>query len=125
MMTALATAQFAQGQGVETDKRAKVLAVYAPRPQYPFEARVMHKGGSNGVSGVVDVTVEPETGVVTSAKMLKSTGNSILDNAALSACRQWRFQARTVSNVKIPISFDPTPVIKTCAADGQQSVKPH
>jgi hypothetical protein len=37
--------------------------------------------------------------------MLQSTGNKLLDGAALEAYSQWRFQPGTVSQVKIPIEF--------------------
>jgi hypothetical protein len=39
------------------------------------------------------------------ARMLTSTGNKLLDGAALEAYSQWRFQPDTVSQVKIPIEF--------------------
>jgi len=82
---------------------AKALATYAPRPQYPYEARSRHVMGS----GVCVVEVGP-SGSVTSASMASSIGNPILDNAALSAFRQWRFKPGSVSKVKIPITFTMT-----------------
>jgi periplasmic protein TonB len=83
---------------------AKALATYAPRPQYPYEARSRHITGS----GVCVVEVDPGSGSVTSASMAQSIGNSILDNSATSAFRQWRFRPGTVSKVKIPITFTMT-----------------
>jgi protein TonB len=82
---------------------AKALATYAPRPQYPYEARSRHITGS----GVCVVDVDP-SGSVSSASMAQSIGNPILDNAATSAFRQWRFKAGSVSKVKIPITFTMT-----------------
>ena len=82
---------------------AKALATYAPRPQYPYEARSRHVTGS----GVCVVEVSP-SGSATSASMAQSTGNPILDNAATSAFRQWRFKPGTVSKVRIPITFTMT-----------------
>ena len=84
-----------------TMSRAKALAVNAPRPQYPYEARSRRIMGS----GVCVVDVDPSSGNVTSASMTKSIGSPILDNAALSAFRQWRFRPGTVSKVTIPITF--------------------
>ena len=55
--------------------------------------------------GVVLVSVDKESGKVTGARMLTSTGNKQLDGAALEAYSQWRFQPGTVSQVKIPIEF--------------------
>jgi TonB family protein len=83
---------------------AKALATYAPRPQYPYEARSRRITGS----GVCVVEVDPGSGSVTSASMAQSIGNSILDNSATSAFRQWRFRPGTVSKVKIPITFTMT-----------------
>jgi periplasmic protein TonB len=83
---------------------AKALATYAPRPQYPYEARSRHITGS----GVCVVEVDPGSGSVTSASMAQSIGNAILDNSATSAFRQWRFRPGTVSKVKIPITFTMT-----------------
>ncbi|PYJ79337.1 MAG: hypothetical protein DME69_05200 [Verrucomicrobia bacterium] len=40
--------------------------------------------------------------------MTQSIGSPILDNAATSAFRQWRFKPGTVSKVKIPITFTMT-----------------
>jgi len=87
-----------------TMSRAKALAVNAPRPQYPYEARSRKITGS----GVCVVTVDPGSGSVTGASMTQSIGSPILDNAALSAFRQWRFRPGTVSQVKIPITFTMT-----------------
>jgi len=84
--------------------RAKALALYAPRPQYPYEARSRHVTGS----GVIVAQVDAASGNVTSASVSQSTGSPILDNAATSAFRQWRFRPGTVSKVNIPITFTMT-----------------
>lgn len=80
---------------------AKALAISAPRPTYPYEARSRHITGS----GVCVVNVDVSSGAVTDATMAQSTGNPILDNSATSAFRQWRFRPGTVAKVKIPITF--------------------
>jgi protein TonB len=80
---------------------AKALAISAPRPEYPYEARSRHIMGS----GVCVVDVDVSSGNVTDASMAQSIGNPILDNAAVSAFRRWRFKPGTVSKVKIPITF--------------------
>jgi TonB family protein len=79
----------------------KALAIYAPRPKYPYEARSRRQTGT----GVVVLVVDPSTGVVKNAEMATSTGHEILDNAALSAFRLWRFQPGTVAKVNIRIGF--------------------
>jgi protein TonB len=80
---------------------AKAVAVSAPRPEYPYEARRSKITGS----GVCVMTVDASSGSVTSAEMAQSTGNAILDNAATSAFRRWRFKPGTVSRVRTPITF--------------------
>jgi TonB family protein len=79
----------------------EALAVYAPRPQYPYEARSRRVAGA----GVAVLAVDPNTGLVKKAEMAASTGNPVLDNAALDAFRRWEFKPGTVSKVKIPITF--------------------
>src|SRR5438034_991782 len=81
--------------------RAKALAVVRPMPSYPYEARQHRITGS----GVIVANVDPGSGDVTSASVAKSTGSSILDDAAVSAFRRWRFRPGTVSKVNIPITF--------------------
>jgi protein TonB len=80
---------------------AKAVAVSAPRPEYPYEARRSKITGS----GVCVMTVDPGSGSVTSAEMAQSTGSPVLDNAATSAFRRWRFKPGTVSRVRTPITF--------------------
>jgi protein TonB len=87
--------------GTMSISSAKALAINAPRPNYPYEARSRHITGS----GVCVVSVDVGSGSVTDASMAQSIGNPILDNAALSAFRQWRFRPGSVSKVKIPITF--------------------
>ena len=84
---------------------AKANAVYAPRPGYPYEARSRRIMGS----GICVVTVDTASGRVTDATMVQSIGNSLLDDSALSAFRQWRFRPGAVApKVKIPITFTMT-----------------
>lgn len=84
--------------------RAKALALYAPKPQYPYEARSRHVTGS----GVIVCSVDSGSGNVSSCSVSSSTGSPILDNAATSAFRQWRFRPGTLSKVNIPITFTMT-----------------
>ena len=78
-------------------------AIYTPKPVYRPE---WTKQGLTG-KGVVLVNIDKQTGNVTGARMLTSTGNQQLDGAALQAYSQWRFDPRTVavSQLKIPIEF--------------------
>jgi len=85
---------------------AKALAISAPRPSYPYEARASRTTGS----GICVVDVDPGTGAVTDATMSQSTGSAILDNSAVSAFRRWRFRPGTLSKVRIPITYTLTGV---------------
>lgn len=78
-------------------------AIYTPKPVYRAE---WAKQGLTG-KGIVLVNIDKQTGNVTGARMLTSTGNQQLDGAALQAYSQWRFDPRTVavSQLKIPIEF--------------------
>ncbi len=82
-------------------------AIYTPKPVYRAE---WAKQGLTG-KGVVLVNIDKQTGNVTGARMLTSTGNQQLDGAALQAYSQWRFDPRTVavSQLKIPIEFATQP----------------
>ena len=80
---------------------AKALAIASPRPPYPYEARAKRITGS----GVIVANVDPASGDVTSASVAQSTGSSILDDAAVSTFRRWRFRPGSVSKVRIPITF--------------------
>jgi TonB family protein len=77
------------------------VPMYSVTPAYPPEARDKGLTGK----GVAVVRVDPATGHVTSASMIKSTGHDILDNAVLRALRQWRYQAKGLTTFEIPIQF--------------------
>ena len=97
-------------------------AIYTPKPVYRAE---WAKQGLTG-KGVVLVTIDKQTGNVTGARMLTSTGNQQLDGAALQAYSQWRFDPRTVavSQLRIPIEFAqrPAPAPKTAKRTVPQPV---
>jgi TonB family protein len=80
---------------------AKVLALNAPRPEYPYEARRQKITGD----GVAVMNIDPATGNVTGVTMAKSTGNAFLDNAAIAGFRRWRFKPGSVSAVTCPVTF--------------------
>src|SRR5205823_5695419 len=84
---------------------ARPKAIYTPAPVYqPDWARRGLAG-----KGVVLVTVDKATGKVTGARMQQSTGNQLLDGAALQAYSQWRFEPGTVTQIQMPIEFTPSP----------------
>jgi TonB family protein len=86
-------------------QKAKAIAIFAPKPEYPLEARARRWGGS----GVIMLDVDVETGKVIAAHISKSTGHQILDESALTAFQRWRFQpGRAAPHVKIPINYTVT-----------------
>jgi TonB family protein len=80
---------------------ARVSALSAPRLEYPYEARRQKITGS----GIVVITVDSVSGSVTNVVMETSTGNPVLDNAAITGFRRWRFKPGTVSRVRSPITY--------------------
>jgi TonB family protein len=80
---------------------AKVFALSAPRPQYPYEARRQKITGD----GIALITIDPSSGNVVDVTMSRSTGNAFLDNAAVIGFRRWRFKPGTVSSVTCPVTF--------------------
>jgi TonB family protein len=80
---------------------AKVLAVSAPRPEYPYEARRQKITGD----GVVVMTVDPVTGKVIGVAISRTTGSPFLDNAAVTGFKRWRFRPGTVSSVTCSVTF--------------------
>jgi len=80
---------------------AKAEAINAPLPVYPYQAKHHHITGD----GVCVITVDTASGKVTRATMARSTGNSLLDKSTTETLRQWRFKPRTVSRVRVPVSY--------------------
>jgi TonB family protein len=69
-------------------REAAKVVEYSPKPDYPVEARAHHLTGS----GMFIIIVHPNTGRVTEVRIARSTGYSILDQAATRAFSQWRFK---------------------------------
>jgi TonB family protein len=80
---------------------AKAVAISAPLPDYPYEAKRAHVPGN----GVCLITVDTTSGNVTSAIMTKSTGNALLDKITTDTFGRWRFKPGTVSQVQVPITY--------------------
>lgn len=56
--------------------------------------------------GTAVLIVDIESGLVKDAVMARSTGHAILDNAAVSAFRRWRFKPGAAPpKVRVPIGF--------------------
>jgi TonB family protein len=80
----------------------KAVAIKAPLPDYPYQAKNAHITGS----GVCVLLVDTASGRVTSATMAQSTGNEILDKATTNTFGRWRFKPGTLSQVQVPITYE-------------------
>jgi TonB family protein len=84
-------------------EQLRAVAIYAPKPDYPLEARAHWMEGR----GVFTLTVLPD-GTVASVEITKSTGHHELDESAIAAFQNWRFKfpkPGMAPQVKIPIAF--------------------
>jgi TonB family protein len=79
--------------------------IYAPRPQYPYEARTRHVTGS----GLFRLTLDLSTGSVAKVAVIKSIGNPMLDNSALAAFGQWRLKPGKWKEIDVPVVFTMAP----------------
>ena len=80
--------------------------LYNPAPKYPFEARSIRVGPNRG-SGKYRVTFGTN-GSVSKVQVVESTGQPILDQAAIDGLRQWRAEpGPTDWTVLVPITFAP------------------
>jgi TonB family protein len=81
---------------------AQALAVSAPLPEYPYQAKRANITGN----GICVMIVDTASGKVTNAMMAQSTGNAILDKVTTETFRRWRFKPGSVSQVRVPISYE-------------------
>jgi TonB family protein len=81
---------------------AQSMAINAPLPDYTYEMKRRSLSGN----GTCLVTIDPATGTVTKATMFQSTGSPLLDKITMQTFKSWRFKPGTVSQVRIPISYE-------------------
>src|SRR3982751_1985137 len=81
---------------------AQSMAITAPLPDYTYEMKRRNLTGS----GTCVVTVDTAKGTVTNATMSQSTGNPLLDKLTIQTFKTWRFKPGTVSEVRVPISYE-------------------
>jgi len=74
--------------------------LYAPDFEYPPLARNQGLEGS----GLFEVHINRH-GSVRSVQILRTTGHSMLDTAALNGMRQWRFRRNTIAVVRMPVQY--------------------
>jgi TonB family protein len=81
---------------------AQGMAVSAPLPEYPYQAKRANITGS----GVCVMTVDTASGKVTDAMMAQSTGDTMLDKVTTNTFRRWRFKPGTVSQLRVPVDYE-------------------
>jgi len=92
---------------------AKKIAVSARLPHYPqrfsrYRITPLRQALWANItgSGLCVMTVDAATGKVTRAVMEQSTGNAIFDEVTTNTFLKWRFKPGTVSQVRVPITYD-------------------
>ena len=83
-------------------RAAQAMAVSAPLPEYPYQAKRANITGS----GICIMTIDSASGKVTDAMMAQSTGDAILDKVTTNTFRRWRFKPGTVSQARVPIDYE-------------------
>jgi len=81
---------------------AQAMAVRAPLPEYPYQAKRANITGS----GICVMTIDTASGKVTDAMMAQSTGDVMLDKVTTNTFRRWRFKPGTVSQVRVPVDYE-------------------
>jgi len=81
---------------------AQAMAVSAPLPEYPYQAKHANITGS----GVCVMLVDTVSGKVTNATMTQSTGNRVLDKVTTDTFRRWQFKPGSVSQVRVPVTYE-------------------
>jgi len=81
---------------------AQAMALSAPLPKYPYQAKRANITGS----GVCVMLVDTVSGQVTNATMTQSTGNRVLDKVTTDTFRRWRFKPGSVSQVRVAVTYE-------------------
>jgi TonB family protein len=104
---AAASAESPTPSATPTQKLARnPRVIYNPAPRYPYGARILRSGPTTG-SGSFRVTFDAN-GQVKNVQIVESTGQGLLDSAAIEALRQWKAEPGGRDwSVLVPISFQP------------------
>ena len=82
-----------------------MVAIFAPKPDYPKYARDHHWVGT----GCFVMHVDQKTGLVKYVEILQSTGHKMLDDEVVAAFGRWRFKLGVVApKVACPVTFSLT-----------------
>src|ERR1044071_9649744 len=83
-----------------SDEELTRYATASPGAGYPEEAQKNNLTGS----GLYELQIS-KTETTTAVAIIKSSGNAVLDKAATSAFRKWRFKPGVFRSVRIPVSW--------------------
>ena len=82
-------------------EQVKQVVLFAPKPYFPTRARKEYKTGA----GVFLLNINPETGLVASVKIEKTTGLWSFDVSCLKTFIKWRFKPHMLTKVRVPVRF--------------------
>ena len=95
------TAVWADGHSsVVSDEELVGKTTIAPGAPYPEEAQKAKTTGS----GVYELRID-KAGKISAVAIVKSSGSAVLDNAATTAFKKWRFKPGVFQSVRIPVSW--------------------
>jgi TonB family protein len=83
----------------------KHLFVTRESPVYPS---ALERLGVRG-DGVFEMEFDYESGRVRDVRILRSTGNLVLDRNAVIALKHWRAKPRSIHTLQLPLSFGVPP----------------
>jgi protein TonB len=96
-----ATAVWADGHSAAiSDEELIGNTTAAPGAPYPEEARKTKTTGS----GVYELRID-KAGKISAVAIVKSSGSAVLDKAATTAFKKWRFKPGVFQSVRIPVSW--------------------
>ena len=72
----------------------------APGAAYPEEAQKTKTTGS----GIYELRID-KAGKISAVAIVKSSGSAVLDKAATTAFKRWRFKPGVFQSVRIPVSW--------------------
>ncbi|HKP03926.1 MAG TPA: energy transducer TonB [Chthoniobacterales bacterium] len=90
-----------------SDEELTRYATASPGAGYPEEAQKTNATGS----GLYELRID-KGGKVTVVAIVKSSGNAVLDKAATTTFRKWRFKPAVFRSVRIPVSWSVNKVRK-------------
>jgi len=95
------TAVWADGHSSAiTDEQLVGNTTAAPSAAYPEEAQKSKITGS----GVYELRID-KAGRISAVTIVKSSGSAVLDKAATTAFKKWRFKPGVFQSVRVPVSW--------------------